>query len=95
MPNQEIDLSAKKHTLSLKNREKLALDGVREVVSFDEGGVILETTMGILTVEGTGLHVTRLLLDVGEVSVEGEISLLAYSVGREKRARGLLRRTGG
>ena len=95
MPNQEIELSAKKHSLSLKNREKLTLDGVKEVISFDEGGVVLDTVLGILTVEGTGLHVTRLLLDVGEVSVEGEVTLLAYSTGRERRSRGLLRRAGG
>lgn len=95
MPSQELNPSAKKHSLSLKNREKLTLDGVSEVVSFDEGSVVLETALGLLTVEGTGLHVTKLLLDVGEVSVEGEISLLAYSTGHEKRARAFFRRTGG
>ncbi len=95
MPGQELNPSAKKHSLSLKNREKLMLEGVSEVVSFDEGAVVLETNLGLLTVEGTGLHVTKLLLEAGEVTVEGEVSLLAYSTGHERRSRGLFRRTGG
>ena len=96
MPGQEINNpSAKKHSLSLKNRERLTLDGINEVVSFDEGAVVLETSLGLLTVEGVGLHVTKLLLEAGEVAVEGEISLLSYSTGHEKRSRGLFRRTGG
>ncbi len=95
MPGQDVSPSVKKHSLSLKNREKLSLDGIHEVLSFDEGAVVLETALGLLTVEGSGLHVTKLLLDVGEVSVEGEISFLSYSTGHEKRSRGLFRRAGG
>ena len=49
----------KMHSLSLKGRARLTLDGVTEVVSFDEGAVILRTALGLLTVEGEGLHVTK------------------------------------
>ncbi|MBO7292384.1 MAG: sporulation protein YabP [Clostridia bacterium] len=83
-----------KHSLQLKNREKLMLDGVREVLRFDEGLVVLETALGALSVEGEGLHVTKLLLDCGEVAIEGHISALLYGDGGEKK-RGFFRRLGG
>lgn len=85
----------KKHSLSLKNREKLTLDGITEVVSFDDGAVVLNTAMGALTVEGEGLHVTKLLLDCGEVAVEGRITALLYAERCERTKGGLFRRFGG
>ena len=71
-----------KQQLSLKNREKLILDGVLEVVSFDDAVVVLNTTQGKLTVEGEGLHVTKLLLDCGEIAIDGKIRSLCYEDSR-------------
>ena len=79
----------RKHSLVLKNRERLTLDGVMEVLSFDEGSVRLKTALGALIVEGEGLHITKLLLDSGDVIVEGKIGALFYEEGKE-RARGRL-----
>ena len=86
--------SEKRHSLSLKNREKLMLDGVFEVVSFDEESVILKTALGRVVVEGEGLHVTKLLLDCGEVNIEGSIRAILYDEEREGGRLGLLRRRG-
>ncbi len=83
-----------KQTLTLKNREKLALDGVLAVVSFDEGAVVLKTTLGRLTIEGEGLHVTKLLLDCGEVSLEGKIRGVYYEDTREGGRTSFFRRFG-
>ena len=87
-------IAERKQTLTLKNREKLALDGVLEVVSFDDGAVILKTALGRLTVEGEGLHVTKLLLDCGEVSIEGKIRGLYYEETREGGRNSFFRRLG-
>ena len=84
----------KKQNAVLKNRERLALDGVTEVLSFDETAVVLRTLLGTLTVEGEGLRVTKLLLDCGEVSVEGKISALIYNEHTERTRGGLFRRFG-
>ena len=84
----------KKHSLLLKNRERLTLDGVCEVISFDENAVILRTVLGTVTVEGEGLHVTKLLLDCGEVNVEGKVSALFYSDRHERGRGGFFQRLG-
>lgn len=68
----------KNHALSLDNRGKLSVTGVEDVESFDETEVVMQTTQGNLTVRGSGLHIGKISLDVGELSVEGLISELVY-----------------
>ena len=92
-PEKET-LTEKRHSLLLKNREKLSLDGVCEVVSFDEQAVLLKTVLGRLSVEGEALHVTKLLLDVGEVNIEGKIQAIYYDEEKDGGRIGLFRRRG-
>ncbi len=63
----------------LENREKLNITGVLDVLSFDDQIVILETELGLLTIKGENIRINKLSLDTSEVTVEGEISQLAYS----------------
>ena len=50
-----------------------------DVVSFDESAILLETALGMLTLKGRDLHISRLSLDTGEVDMEGTIDSMAYS----------------
>ena len=77
------------HSLTLDGRKKLTMTGVTEVVSFDDGYVVLRTELGMLTVQGTGLRLKTLSTDGGQMAVTGEISLLSYE---EPRDRGWLAR---
>lgn len=67
------------HKLSLIGRKTLTLTGVKEVVSFDAKEVILETVQGILLLRGDEMNVTRLLVEKGEVDLEGRIDSLVYT----------------
>ena len=74
------------HRLNLMDRESMTVTGVKDVMSFDESEVLLETGMGMLTIRGSGLHVNRLTLEKGEVDVAGKIDSLTYAdVGTYKR----------
>ena len=84
MAEQEIA-----HALALDGRKKLTMTGVTEVVSFDDGMVVLRTELGMLTVQGTGLRLKTLSTDGGQMAVTGEIGLLSYE---EPRSGGWLRR---
>lgn len=73
------------HSLNLEERHRLSVTGVSEVLSFDENEVVMDTTLGLLTVEGEGLHVEKLSLDIGELSLEGSVQNLCYSRDRQKK----------
>ena len=66
------------HRLELDGRERLVVSGVEDVERFDESGIVMSTSAGILTVTGEGLHIGKLSLDGGELHVDGRIDSLAY-----------------
>lgn len=77
------------HKLTLNDRRQLTMTGVCEVISFDDTVVILRTTMGTLTVQGSQLQLKTLSLDGGQVAVEGTVCALSYE---EERSTGWKRR---
>ena len=79
----------KPHTLSMENRQRAQLTGVSEVLGFDEGQVILMTESGEIIQTGEGLHVTHLMLEEGQLAVEGKIDGVFYT--QRTRRRGLFR----
>ena len=84
------DRMALPHKLTLSERKKLTMNGVTEVVSFEEDAVILKTALGTLVIQGRDLQVKTLSLDGGQVDVEGTVSALIYE--EPKRSGGALRR---
>ncbi len=67
------------HNVVLEGRKNLTVSGVADVDSFDEETVIVFTDLGELTIRGNNLHINRLSVEVGELTVEGEIAALIYS----------------
>lgn len=66
------------HTIILEGREKLSISGVTDVQSFDEDQILLETVQGMLVIRGQNLHVEKLQLEAGELSVVGEVGCIEY-----------------
>ena len=77
------------HKLQLRERQKLTMTGVTEVVSFDENAVVLQTSLGTLLIQGQGLQLKTLSLEGGQVAVDGTVTSLTYE---EPRQDGLFRR---
>lgn len=75
--------------LILDARKKLTLTGATEVIRFDEDLVELNTDLGPLLIEGSGLKLKCLSLDDGTIIVEGDLCALRYDGSGRKR--GLLR----
>lgn len=72
------------HNLVLEDRRMLTVSGVSDVDSFDEETVIVFTDLGELTIRGSNLHINRLSVEVGELTVEGNISALIYAEDTRK-----------
>lgn len=63
----------------LENREKLNITGILDVFSFDDQIIIIETELGLLTIKGENLKITKLSLDTSDFVVDGRIGSLSYS----------------
>ena len=70
------------HNLTLNERKKLTLTGATEVVSFDESAVMINTSLGMLVIQGQQLQLKTLSENGGNVTVEGQITALTYEEPR-------------
>ena len=66
------------HRLELDGRERLTVSGVEDVERFDETGIVMATSAGLLVVTGEDLHIGKLSLDGGELHVDGRIDSISY-----------------
>lgn len=76
------------HKVTLNNRDRGSLTGILDVISFDENTIVLDTDMGLLTIKGKDLHVSRLTLEKGEIDIEGRTDSLVYSSNESYRKSG-------
>ena len=79
------------HRLELEGRERLTISGVEDVERFDDTGIDMTTSAGVLTVTGEGLHIGQLSLEGGELHVDGRVDSISYEEDDGGRG-GLLRR---
>ena len=77
--------SAKKHDVTVLSRRNVTLDGLEDIVSFDENCVVLRTVMGLLTVDGEDMRIVNMDVGSGELSVSGRICALFYEDGTTKK----------
>lgn len=84
----EEKMGTRPHRCIIQNRTQANLTGVRDVVSFDENQVVLDTDMGLLTLKGKDLHVSRLTVEKGELDLDGTIDSMAYSSNETYRKAG-------
>lgn len=72
------DISKTSHRFCSEARGGVVIDGVSDVVSFDETNVVLESICGNMAIEGEGLHITVLNIDSGRVEITGKINGIFY-----------------
>ena len=65
--------------VSMENRRALEITGVTDIDSFDEQTVAVFTDVGELVVRGSSLHISRIDVESGNLSLEGEIDSLEYT----------------
>ena len=72
------------HKLTLDERSRFEVTGVKEVVRFDENAVVLKTVKGVLVLRGEQLHLQTLAPEGGRVAVDGTVNSLVYEELRER-----------
>ena len=66
------------HSIELHERSKMILTGVNDVSEFSDETVKLKTNMGAMTVKGTGLTISSLNTNDGNVEINGSINSIQY-----------------
>lgn len=78
-----------KHTyLTVSERKRISIDGVKNILAFDEELVRLESDGGDITVEGQGLKIESLSREGGVIDICGVIEGVYYSK-KKRHKRGL------
>ncbi|MGM9550688.1 MAG: YabP/YqfC family sporulation protein [Clostridia bacterium] len=80
------------HNLILEGREKLTVSGVKNVVSFNDGEVVLTIADATIYVKGNGLKVENVSKEKGEVNIKGDIVTSINYSKSVKKSEGILGR---
>ena len=67
------------HNVVLYNRKQMTVSGVVRVDNFNDSVIVLITEAGQMTVEGANLHINKLSLETGDMSIDGDIGGVFYS----------------
>ena len=78
MSENKIHMLKTSHEIVLISRERLSINGVKEIINFDENEVNLKTICGDLIIEGENIHINVLNISVGDVELTGKISGINY-----------------
>ena len=69
------------HKIVIVERENITVNGVTEVLSFDEEGIMCASDLGLIIIRGNNLHIGRLDLDARVLTAEGAVDAVEYADG--------------
>ncbi len=69
----------KSHNIIVEDRKKFTLTGVKDVLSFDENTIMLETVLGRLALKGEDFKLGQFDTAKGDISGTGQIHALVYT----------------
>ena len=78
------------HNIIIEQCKKINMTGVKEVKTFDEESVVLDTSKGTLTVKGENLVIGSFSTTTGELIMEGDVWGLIYS--SDSQSKGFVKR---
>lgn len=70
---------AKQHTLHVDCRQKGSLTGIEKVISSNAGTLLLVSSCGQLSIEGSNLKILRFNAADGTLEFEGEVNNIKYA----------------
>lgn len=81
---REPKIEVKKSILMLENRRKLTINGVIEVINFNESQILLNTDVGTMMVKGKELKMNKLDVQNGDVIITGKVDSFVYTSDKSK-----------
>ncbi len=88
----EENISLLPHSIIIKERKTIIIEGVKKLDSFDKNDFLIDTTLGYLHVHGKNLALSGMDMDKGHLSIEGIIDSLTYLDKENKKKEGFLKK---
>ena len=63
----------------LEDRKKLRISGVKDIDSFSESKIVINTVLGELVIRGRDLHIITLENETGDLMMTGSIDSMTYT----------------
>ncbi|GAV24006.1 sporulation protein YabP [Carboxydothermus pertinax] len=67
-----------KHKVEIRDRKTIILTGIKQVLSFNDEEILVESVQGFIVLKGEGLFITELNLESGNLTVEGFLKEFSY-----------------
>ena len=85
MDNRIDNKNAITHEVKMYDRKKIVLSGIKKIVSFDPEEFLIDSSMGMIHIKGSGLDIVSLDTINGYVELKGKIDSYQYLDGNKKR----------
>ena len=80
------------HSVHLKNKKELFIEGVKSIDSFDSSEFLIQTIMGYMHIMGKGLTLGKMDNDKDELTIKGEVNKIEYVTSKKEKNSGLLKK---
>lgn len=80
---EQAQHAAKKHKLTIENRERLTATGIRKVDFCSDELITAQTELGQLNIKGQNLSIEDLSAETGDLLVRGAPSAISYTKASE------------
>lgn len=72
-------IEREKCRILIDEEEHISISGVLDVDNFDESGFIAVIKNGAVAVRGNNFHISKLNVETGELSVDGDVENLTFN----------------
>lgn len=79
MADQTKPTARAPHNVIIEDRKRISVSGISDVDCFDERQIRAYSDLGELLIKGFDLHINKLSVETGELSVEGTVTSVEYS----------------
>lgn len=80
------------HHITVTDKTKVEIEGATAVISFDEDGVLIDSSVGKISVEGRELRIENFEKVTGKILITGNVIGVFYiEKAEKKKGRGLFK----
>lgn len=70
------------HDIVIENRKRLSATGIQNVDSYEDDCIVAQSECGEIVIKGHELKISRLSVETGDMTVDGNIDSVSYNVSK-------------